>query len=333
MSQLTTSMNAQWSILAGLRFFLAWVVACHHLSHCVPNNDLLVSFQSFSGFSAVLGFLLISGYSIASSISKGTTGFYRRRFIRVYPLYLTAIVVSLIPFLIAGHEIVVLDATTYHQPTLINFGGNLFFLQGFIVFPLGSNGVIWTLSVEVVCYLLAPLLVKLKPQIILLLIAISAGCYLTFSQIVLPAKDIAFLRYGLPLLLLSWAWLLGFFYYFHAKETLSKVSIVLLGCFLLGFHGGNYGVLANFTYVLSALLLVYAAEIALPQKLCKVLDYLGELSYPLYLFHTPAILLGYAVMGLKNSFSLMLLSLIFSVLVYHLVDLPIRHKRVVQVIK
>jgi peptidoglycan/LPS O-acetylase OafA/YrhL len=316
-----------------LRFFLAWVVACHHLSHCVPSNDLLISFQSFSGFSAVLGFLLISGYSIASSISKGSTGFYWRRFMRVYPLYLVAIVVSFIPFLIAGNEIVVLDSTKYHQPTLINFIGNLFFLQGFLVFPLGSNGVIWTLSVEVFCYLLAPLLVKLKPQVILSLITISAGCYLAFSQLDLQNRDIAFLRYGLPLLLLSWAWLLGFFYFFHDKEPLVKVAIVLLGCFLLGLHGSNYGSLASFTYVLSALLLIYASEITMPQKLCKVFDYLGELSYPLYLFHTPAILIGYAVMGLKNSFSLMLLSLIFSALVYHLVDLPIRHKRVVQVIK
>jgi peptidoglycan/LPS O-acetylase OafA/YrhL len=322
-------MNAQWSILAGLRFFLAWVVVCHHLSHCIPTNDLLVSFQSFTGFSAVLGFLLISGYSIACSISKGSTGFYRRRFMRVYPLYLVAIVFSLLPFLIAGNEIVVLDSTKYQQPTLINFIGNLFFLQGFLVFPLGSNGVIWTLSVEVVCYLLAPVFVKLKPPVILLLIAISAGCYIAFSQIALPNKDIAFLRYGLPLLLLSWAWLLGFFYFFHARSPLAKVSIVLLGCFLLGFHGGNYGSLANFTYVLSALLLIYATEITLPQKLCKVLDYLGELSYPLYLFHTPAILLGYAVMGFKNSFSLMFLSLIFSVLFYHVIDLPIRHKRVI----
>jgi glycosyltransferase involved in cell wall biosynthesis len=324
---LTNNINAQWSILAGLRFFLAWVVVCDHLRHCVPSNDLLVSFKSFTGFSAVLGFLLISGYSIACSISKGSTGFYRRRFMRVYPLYLIAIFVSFIPFLIAGNEIVVLDSTKYQQPTLINLIGNLFFFQGFLVFPLGSNGVIWTLSVEVACYLLAPLLVKLKPQIFLLLITISAGCYLAFSQIALPNKDITFLRYGLPLLLLSWAWLLGFFYFFHAKEPLAKISIVLLGCFLLGFHGGNYGSLASFTYALSALLLIYAPEIALPQNLCNVLDYLGELSYPLYLFHTPAILLGYAVMGLKNSFSLIFLSLIFSALFYYLVDLPLRHKR------
>ena len=321
------AVNTQWSILAGLRFFLAWIVVCHHLSHCVPDNDFLASFQKFSGFSAVIGFLLISGFSIAQSISKGSKGFYQRRFIRVYPLYIVAIIVSLIPFLITNHEIVALDSTKYQQPTLMNFVGNLFFLQGFIVFPLGSNGVIWTLSVEVVCYLLAPLLVKLKPNIILLLIAISSGCYVVFSLIDLPNKDIAFLRYGLPFMLLLWAWLLGFFYFFNADRNSAKISIVLLGCFLLGFNGGNFGPFATFTYVLSALTLIYSSSIKLPKKLLKILDYLGELSYPLYLFHTPSILLGYAVMGIKNSFLLMLLSLIFSALFYHLVDLPIRHKK------
>jgi peptidoglycan/LPS O-acetylase OafA/YrhL len=319
--------NPQWSILAGLRFFLAFIVVCHHLSHCVPNNDFLVSFQSFSGFSAVIGFLLISGFSIAQSISKGVKGFYKRRFVRVYPLYIAAIIVSLVPFILAGHEIIALDSTKYHQPTLMNLVGNLFFLQGFFVFPLGSNGVVWTLSVEVICYILAPLFVRLNTKTILLFIAVSSICYILFSQLDIPSKDIAFLRYGLPFILLLWAWLLGFFYFFHAEKNLAKVLLISLGCFLLGFHGGIFGNFATFTYLLSALALIYSSSIRLPERILNMFNYLGEISYPLYLFHTPAILIGYAVIRLKNSFSLLLLSLIFSVFFYHVVDMPIRHKR------
>lgn len=91
----------QWPVLGGLRFFLAWVVLCSHLRHSVPAGDLLMSFQNFNNFSAVLGFLLISGFSIAHSVSKATEGFYRRRFIRVYPLYLAAIIISIIPFFLS----------------------------------------------------------------------------------------------------------------------------------------------------------------------------------------------------------------------------------------
>jgi peptidoglycan/LPS O-acetylase OafA/YrhL len=319
--------NAQWSVLAGLRFWLAWIVVCHHLTHCVPLDDPLVSFHSFSGFSAVIGFLLISGYSIAHSVSKGTTGFYRRRLIRVYPLYLVAILVSCIPLAIVGHEIVVLDGTHYTQPTLTNLVGNLFFLQGFLVFPLGSNGVVWTLSVEVVCYLLAPLLVRLNAQTLLGIIATSAGCYIVFSQLDPPTKDIAFLRAGLPLLLLVWAWLLGFYYFFHADKNSAKVLVILLGSWLLGFHGGKLENFATFTYILSAMAVIYAPSIRLPPQTIAVLNYLGELSYPLYLFHTPAILLGYAVLGLRNSFSLLLLSLICAAFFYRAIDVPLRLSR------
>jgi peptidoglycan/LPS O-acetylase OafA/YrhL len=49
------------------------------------------------------------------------------------------------------------------------------------------------------------------------------------------------------------------------------------------------------------------------------------LSYPLYLFHFPAIFFGYAVLGLNNSIYLAGLSLIVSVTMYHFVDMPIRY--------
>jgi hypothetical protein len=34
-----------WDILAGLRFFLAWIVACSHLQHFVPNDTDLSCIQ------------------------------------------------------------------------------------------------------------------------------------------------------------------------------------------------------------------------------------------------------------------------------------------------
>ena len=127
------------------------------------------------------------------------------------------------------------------------------------MFPLGANGVVWTLSVEVSCYLLAPFLVRLDKKVILLLIGISSGCYILFSQLDILNKDIAFLRYGLPFILLLWAWLLGFFYFFNADKNWAKALLILLGRSLLGFHVGN-GHFATFTYALSALALIYSSS-------------------------------------------------------------------------
>jgi peptidoglycan/LPS O-acetylase OafA/YrhL len=106
----------QWNILAGLRFFLAWVAACSHLQHFTAQDDPIVIFQYFSGFAAVLGFLAISGYSIAHSLHKNPQGFYKRRAFRIYPLYFCSIFVSLIPFLYSGEKIISWDSTEYVQP-------------------------------------------------------------------------------------------------------------------------------------------------------------------------------------------------------------------------
>lgn len=189
------------------------------------------------------------------------------------------------------------------------------------MFPLGANGIIWTLSVEVSCYLLAPFLVRLDKKVILSLIGIPSSCYILFLQLDIPNKDIAFLRYGLPFILLLWVWLLGFFYFFNADKNWAKALLTLLEYFLLGFHGGN-GQFATFTYSLSALALIYPSSISLPESLLKAFNYLGELSYPLYLFHTLAILLGYAFLGFRSSFSLFVLCLLFSAFFYHVVDVP-----------
>jgi hypothetical protein len=45
-----------WDILAGLRFFLAWIVFSSHVSHFVSYRDLLIRFDYFGGHAAVLGY-------------------------------------------------------------------------------------------------------------------------------------------------------------------------------------------------------------------------------------------------------------------------------------
>jgi peptidoglycan/LPS O-acetylase OafA/YrhL len=313
-----------WDILAGLRFFLAWIVLASHVSNFVPYRDWLIRFDYFGGHAAVLGFLLVSGYSIAHSISKNSAGFYQRRLIRIYPLYLTAIIFSPIPFLIVGHNI-----KEYSLPTIKNLVGNLFFLQGFAEFPLSSNGIVWTLSIEVACYLLAPFFLRLGSKKLLILIAISSSCYMLFPHLpLLLGNGRTTSVYGIPLLLLMWAWLLGFVFYLHSHQKAMQVLLIGLGCLTIVTSYSYYGVgkLAIVTYVFCALILINSARLSFPNIVLKTFRYLGELSYPLYLFHFPAIFFGYAILGLDNSLSLTGLSLLFSAAMYHLVDLPIRSR-------
>jgi len=73
---------AQWSFLGLVRFLLALVVVCHHIKGWEGF---------FGGNGAVLGFLFISGFSIAASLEKEQDGFLWRRFARLVPVYLLAI--------------------------------------------------------------------------------------------------------------------------------------------------------------------------------------------------------------------------------------------------
>jgi peptidoglycan/LPS O-acetylase OafA/YrhL len=315
----------QWNILAGLRFFLAWVVACSHLQHFTAQGDPIVIFQYFSGFAAVLGFLAISGYSIAHSLHKNPQGFYKRRAFRIYPLYFCSIFVSLIPFLYSGEKIISWDSTEYVQPTVWNVLGNLIFLQNLIFNPLPSNGVVWTLNVEVLCYLLAPFLLKLRPKQIISLFIFSCVCFILYHLFGTPwGKEIAFLRYGMPLILLLWAWLLGFLCFGEKYSTLTKIIAIAFACLMISINSYTDHKLGIITFLGSLLILLSATKISIPQVIGKILRYLGEISYPLYLFHSFAFLFGYSVLGIKQSIILIIFALLISAIFYHLIDLPCR---------
>jgi peptidoglycan/LPS O-acetylase OafA/YrhL len=320
-------MAIQWEVLSGLRFFLALVVVCHHLQHFVPKNDAFVLLQEFSGFSAVLGFLLISGFSIAHSITRNSKGFYQRRIIRIYPLYFCSLIVSVVPFMLHDDNFLSFDGTEYVMPRLLNFFGNMFFAQNIFLAPLPSNGVVWSLGVELICYLLAPLLLKLSLNRTLLIVGFSAGSFLLYELMGHPlGKDIAFLRYGLPLLFLLWAWLLGFLLFLYPNKNWLKSLTVSLGCLVLSATAYGEARLYILTYVLVALVLSNPLSFQMPKFVSKFLSYLGELSYPLYLFHSFAFTLGYFILSFKNSFSLIFLSMLISIIFYHLVDVPIRYR-------
>ncbi len=65
-----------WPMLGGVRFLLALIVAGDHLALFFPASELSYNLKSLSSLAAVLGFLVISGFSIAASYAKEPQGFY-----------------------------------------------------------------------------------------------------------------------------------------------------------------------------------------------------------------------------------------------------------------
>lgn len=94
---LTLRDEPRWAVLAALRFFLSLVVVVGHCCSLVsgPSDWTFVGLWLNQG-SAVFGFFILSGYSIAASLEQSPTGFYRRRMLRIWPLYLGCIAFGLL---------------------------------------------------------------------------------------------------------------------------------------------------------------------------------------------------------------------------------------------
>jgi peptidoglycan/LPS O-acetylase OafA/YrhL len=215
-------------------------------------------------------------------------------------LYGAAVLFSILPFAFAGRSIHTPQMADVHfvVPSFANVLTNLCFLQGFVGSPLRSNDVVWTLAVEVACYLMAPLLAKLRTSSILIIAAVSAASFAFYPRLHLGYY--ADLSFGLPLLFLAWAWLAGFAFYRHRENPVAAAALIAAGAILVNFNNAFGAQFSVMTIALSAFVVVAASYISLPSFLLRALSYLGDLSYPFYLFHLPALLLAWAVLGIRN---------------------------------
>lgn len=309
--------TVDWNLLAVLRFVLAAIVVCCHLSWFSPLPVAWVEqVASLGGKAAVIGFLLVSGFSIAASVDRGGTwAFYRRRWWRIYPLYVVAVLATAILQVVIGADLD-LPHKELARDTWPTFVGNLFLLQTFVVKPLAFDGPIWSLAVEVFFYLLAPWLWRLKRWALLALIVFSAGCYLLpkhedWGAVYLVLCKLNALKY-------AWCWLLGLLW-FRERSLVVKVALVG-GLAPLMIVLGRSEPLGFVTYLVTIAVLMYADRIRMPVKLAAVADYLGGLSYPLYLLHLPALICAYVICGWHAPGLLAVFALLVTMVAYQLVE-------------
>jgi peptidoglycan/LPS O-acetylase OafA/YrhL len=280
---------------------------------------------AFDGKAAVVGFLLVSGYSIAASFERDAEGFYRRRFLRIYPLYFVAVLFSFFLELSSGGRA---QAAQY---TLVSLGwvtalGNLFFLQTFVVKPIQFDGPVWSLSIEVFYYALAPFFASLPRRLLFAIFAFSSICY------ALPKHDdwgtVYFVLSKFNALNYMWCWLLGFLLW--RERSLPVIILALVGVSQIIFGLNTPFPLAPATYIITLMLLLFAENITFFRGRLKPLaDYLGDLSYPLYLFHFPALILGYCMIGARSQSTLVLIVGAASIAALHVIDRFVKRKFIV----
>lgn len=171
-----------------------------------PNTWIgYLTFPIKFAYIAVPIFFVLSGYCIhrkgarqlatfkisqaKTSIQINWISFLKRRFERIYPVYFSVLILGyLIDLYISfsqGSEFWIyhfFPNISSQSNSLLSFLASLFTLQGILQPQFGTNGVFWTLVVEMHFYLLYPLLFQLSkkysPEVVLMTAFFANTLYL-----------------------------------------------------------------------------------------------------------------------------------------------------------
>lgn len=324
---ITNSLKARLSFADGLRGFAAfWVVLFHlsegqhidHIKNALPSHIFNVVFGY--GHLGVAIFFVLSGFVMALTAHKVkfnftiATKFILRRLTRLAPPYYFAIAFALI-FIFIKSKALHID---YQFTSISIITQHLFFVQDYFQ-TKQINTVFWTLCIEVQFYIVFSMLVWLADYLSTTYDMIHAR-----SIIIIACCSLALLW---PLKLISTTFwhggFIGYWYSFLAgvivcwgwsnKNILLKVA-TLYCCLLL-----IIGLITKDSFILVAGLT--ASTILLASALNKmhrwlnwpILQWLGLVSYSLYLLHNP--ITGASIKIAKMAFADGLVSDIFSMCV------------------
>jgi len=327
--------TSSWAFLALVRFVLAVAVFIGHYALMVDKASLsLFGFGFFAAVSAVYGFFILSGYSIAASLERKSAGFYGRRFIRIWPLYLSALIFGLLVVAILPNPFKFpLDEKYPEAITWVSVVASFLMLQGILSGPFWICAVIWSLSPEWWWYMVSPLLKRLWVGILFVLMSVSLVqfiqmnwgfnllWYLHSRQNNMHAFNVAAWNqesFGSPITGLFWLWIAGFLYYRYRRSPLG-FCILAFPCVLAFSFGRSVG----FPCFATIFALVLCEDFKFSEKIMNFFDFLGDLSYPIYLFHV-AVMALMVFLGFQGLFVFALGVLGVSALSLYLVDYPAR---------
>ncbi|MEK6346324.1 MAG: acyltransferase [Burkholderia sp.] len=345
------------ALIDALRGFAALLVAYFHCRQVVwigmqafhrghpslhdPNTLLAyLTFPFAWGSAGVPVFFVISGYCIHRNIalkhaaSPGyrldTPNFWARRFARIYPVLLAALLITLaldlisLQFAPVSHKIRDIGWTA--------FAVNLLSLQGIAGQTYGSNGALWTLSLEVQFYAVYPLWFALRKRIgIAPLVAAVALVNLASAWL--------FERHDVQIFTSYWlSWTLGALIAdLRARRAagaapsrgwyLAGAAGIALGCVV--FHFGQYGAFQLWSLGFACYLHAAIARPAPSNLAVRGFAWLGDFSYSLYLVHLPLfVCLGSVLFrsqlqtAIWPSFAFMAAAIPLAWAIYRLVERP-----------
>jgi peptidoglycan/LPS O-acetylase OafA/YrhL len=339
---------------------VVWVgmQAFHHSVGRSFSPGALAAYLTFPiawGSAGVPIFFVISGYCIHRggalrladnpAYRLDARNFWLRRFARIYPVLLAALVLTF-----------ALDSLSLQLPPVSHkireiglhaFLVNLFSLQGIAGKTYGSNGALWTLSLEVQFYAIYPLLFALRRRVGMTAVLAIVAAINIASAYGLERHDLQFFTsYWL-----SWtlgAWIADARAHrapdARAPAWLYALAAVFVAAGCVAFHFGQYG--AFQFWALGFAFYLYKAldprddrrhdaaglrglVRALSAAVSRALSRFGDFSFSLYLIHLPIFVLlsswlfrSSLQMSIWPSFGYMLVAVPAAYVFYRLVELP-----------
>jgi len=326
------------------------------------DNSLFVD-----SYTAVETFFIISGFYMSMILRNQKykiMGFYASRAVRLFPIFWVGGIITILSSIIfiqfniettffsylLNHDLNALELfwVIWVNTTLIGtdsvwFINDFFGNQSSHLLYLLTIPPSWTLSHEVYFYLLVPFLCLAKDRTLALICLISIGtrvvCYFNFELNTDPFHarffpfEIVFFSLGILCQRFE-TFLRNFF------TNIANILIIMLFFFSIFFR--EISIFLDFpeiyntkTYIPS--LIFYALTfITLPSlfeksKSISMDRYLGEYSYPFYVFHY-CFVAGFIHSGITNFWAVLIPTVIISALSIHLIQIPIdkfRHKKFV----
>lgn len=310
MNSLSTNTNRNVEALRGLAalvvaYFhcrvIAWIgiqqyAQTHHFAFSLDSLLAYATIPFGWGAIGVPVFFVISGYCIhrgpASRLRRTpqytlyTWDFLRRRFVRIYPILLAALILTF-----------VLDNASLrffpHNDRLgdlglATFAANLFALQGIFSPSYGSNGALWTLAIEIQFYAMYPLLFPVIRRLgatptLLALAFVSIASYMLFE------------RRGVVVFTSYWfSWYLGAYVAQlqiagarPAPRAVCAAAIGLLAAGCVVSFRSEYLAFQLWSLAFAPVLLSVCQVPDARSRLMRLLAKIGDFSYSLYIVHVP----------------------------------------------
>lgn len=356
-----------------LRLLLALSVVSVHA-------DTILGCRFVGGQIAVQAFYIISGFYMALILNEKYIGkngsnklFITNRFLRLYPIYLAILVLTLMACLAVfvqtgGHSfpkfesyeninfnaksltfLIFTNLFIIGQDIVLFLGivpsdGHLFFTSHFYqtnphVYSLMFVPQAWSLSIEIMFYMIAPFMLRrnIKIQISILLLSFLLRCYL---YNILNFKDDPWTYRFFPTELFFF--LLGSLTYrmknkfFHTK--ISRANCTLLLGFLILFSITYFHLpdckIQIMPFSVKEILYFSSIVLSIPVLFTyfsnsKWDTAIGDLSYPVYISHKLIIMIlsGLPVIFLRNGVTVAIVSIILSILMNKYVSAPIDRMR------